>query len=130
MSLLSYLSLLFAVSAASVQLQSRADDSCEAAIQDNIGDDFLTLTSGGTAGLGVEFESPLLYFINQQCSNDDTNESKKQIIAERTGTNWQLTADTGSGAGRLQAEYIFDGEKIKVGSGGKRALLCLSQYPY
>jgi hypothetical protein len=121
MQLLLYLSILLTTSAANVQLQSRADDSCETAIQDNIGDDFTTLTSGETAGLGVEFESPVFYFISPNCNNDDTNAAKKEIIAERTGKNWQLTADTGGGAGKLQAEYIFDGENIKVGSssGGK-----------
>ena len=31
--------------------------------------------------------------------------------------DWMLTADTGSGEAKLQAEYILDGQTIKVGTG-------------
>jgi hypothetical protein len=116
-----YLSILLTASAAHVPLQPRVG-ACEAAIQDNEGDDLTAPTADGTAGLGVEFESGAFFFINDDCSNDDTNAAKKQVVGGRTGTNWILTADTGGGAGRLNAEYIFDGQKIKVGSGGTQAL--------
>ncbi|KAK2760243.1 hypothetical protein FQN54_002310 [Arachnomyces sp. PD_36] len=102
--------------AAYVPLQPRVD-ACEAAIQDNEGDTLTAPTADGAAGLGVEFESPFFYFVNHDCSLAETNEAKKQIVGGRTGTNWMLTADTGGGVGKLHAEYIFDGQKIKVGTG-------------
>jgi hypothetical protein len=72
-------------------------------------------TADGSAGLGVEFESPWFYFKSDECSADDTNAAKKAVVAGRQGENWMLTADTGAGTGRLQAEYIVDGRKVKVG---------------
>lgn len=33
-----------------------------------------------------------------------------------------LTADTGAGTGRLQAEYIVDGRKVKVGKNMAQAV--------
>ena len=74
-------------------------------------------TTDGTAGIGAEFESPLFYFTNRDCSLEDTNAARKQIIAQRTGTNWELTADSTSDPGKVNAEYILNGENIKVGSG-------------
>ena len=46
---------------------------------------------------------------------------KKQIIAQRTGTNWELTADSTPDPGKLNAEYTLDGRKIKAGSGDSAA---------
>lgn len=74
-------------------------------------------TSDGSAGIGVELESPMFVFKHDGCSADNTNAAKKEIVDNRKGTNWLLTADTGADQGKLQAEYIFDGTKIKVGSG-------------
>lgn len=80
------------------------------------------ITADGTAGIGAEFESPAFYFVNQDCNGDDTNAAKRQVVAGRTGPNWILSADTGGGAGKLNAEYILNGQNIKVGSGdGARA---------
>ena len=71
----------------------------------------------GTAGLGIEFESVAFYFKKDGCSLTDTNAAKAKIISGRTGEYWELTADTGSGAGSLHAEYILNGKYIKVGDG-------------
>ena len=73
-------------------------------------------TADGSAGIGAEFESPFFYFTNYGCSLEDTNAAKRQIVAGRTGTNFLLTADI-SEAGKLNAEYILNGQNIKVGSG-------------
>ncbi len=51
------------------------------------------------------------------CSIEDTNAAKKQVISQRTGMNWELTADSTSDQGKVNAEYILNGENIKVGSG-------------
>ena len=74
-------------------------------------------TTDGTAGLGIEFESVGFFFVKDGCSLTDTNAAKKKIISGRTGRNWELTADTGGGAGQLNAEYILNGRNIKVGDG-------------
>lgn len=74
-------------------------------------------SADGSAGIGIEFESPFFYFVNDKCSLDDTNAAKKHLVEGRKGTNWMLTADTGSNAGKLFAEYILDGQKIKLGKG-------------
>ena len=74
------------------------------------------VTADGTAGIGAEFESPVFYFTNPDCSLDDTNAAKRKVIAKRTGDNWKLTADTGFGQGMVDAEYILDGANIKVGT--------------
>ena len=74
-------------------------------------------TTDGTAGIGAEFESPVFYFTKRDCSREDTDAARKQIVAERTGTNWQLTADTSPAPGKLNAEYILNGQNIKVGTG-------------
>ena len=70
-----------------------------------------------TAGLGIEFESAAFFFKKDGCSLTDTNAAKAKIISGRTGQYWELTADTGSGAGSLHAEYILNGKYIKVGDG-------------
>ncbi|KAI3327059.1 hypothetical protein HD806DRAFT_531649 [Xylariaceae sp. AK1471] len=110
------LSILLTASAVHVPLQPRVD-ACDAAIQDNEGDELIAPTSDGTVGIGAEFESPFFFLTNSACSEADTDTAKKQVIAGRTGTNFELTADTGAGAGKLNAEYILDGQNIKVGSG-------------
>lgn len=71
----------------------------------------------GTAGIGVEFETIDFILINSACKKDDTTASKGKVIGKRTGINFKLTADTTSEAGVLHAEYILDGQNIKVGSG-------------
>jgi hypothetical protein len=52
------------------------------------------------------------------------NNAKKKILAGRKQKVdegkvplWMLTADTGAGERVLQAEYIIDGQQIKLGSG-------------
>ena len=70
-----------------------------------------------TAGLGIEFESPFFLLKKDGCSLTDTNAAKAKIISGRTGQNWELTADTGSGPGELHAEYILNGKYIRVGDG-------------
>jgi len=74
-------------------------------------------TADQIAGIRTEFESPTFYFVNNNYDLAETNKTKKQIVAGRKGTNWELTADTGSGPGKLFAEYILDGQSIKVGNG-------------
>lgn len=69
------------------------------------------------AGIGAEFESPAFTFENPECNNENTNAAKKEVVANRKHDTWYLSADTGSGQGRLNAEYILNGEKIKVGTG-------------
>ena len=113
-----YLSTLLTVSAAYVPLRPRAySDPCVEAVEDNEQVFNDAVTADGTAGMGAEFESPFFYFVNRDCSVDDTNNGRKKIVAERTGTYWMLTADTGasSSGGKLNAEYILDGRNIKVG---------------
>ncbi|KAE8130920.1 hypothetical protein BDV38DRAFT_289176 [Aspergillus pseudotamarii] len=74
-------------------------------------------TADGSAGIGVELESPFFKFAHPGCSMDNTNAAKKAVVDKRQGTNWLLTADTGVDPGKLNAEFIFDGQKIKVGTG-------------
>lgn len=71
----------------------------------------------GTAGIGVEFESITFTLKNSAYKEDDTAASKGKVMGKRTGNNFKLTADTTSDAGVLHAEYILDGQNIKVGSG-------------
>jgi hypothetical protein len=44
-------------------------------------------TANGLAGIRAEFESPMLHFISDKCSFDDTNAAKKEIAAGHKGTN-------------------------------------------
>lgn len=115
MHLLPYTSILLTASAA--YLPPRALDPCLQDAQDYEAVQQDGITADGTAGLGAEFESPDFYFTNPECSVDDTNAARGSIVAGRTGTNWKLTADSTSDAGKVRAEYILDGTKIKVGSG-------------
>lgn len=78
-------------------------------------------TKDGSPGLGIEFETPWFYFTSPKCSEEDVNRAKKKLVGGRQqkGDNplWMLTADTGAGERKLQAEYILDGQQIKLGSG-------------
>ncbi len=116
MHLLLCMSVLLTASAVYLPLQPRVDP-CEEIVEEDELVELDGITSDGSAGIGAEFESPFFYFVNQACNLDDTNAAKKEIVAGHTGTNWILTADTGGGAGKLNAEYILDGQNIKVGSG-------------
>lgn len=72
-------------------------------------------THDGSAGLGFEFESVMFKFKSDGCSMDHTNEARKNLVANRKGNNWILTADTGDDPGKVNAEYIVDGTQVKVG---------------
>ena len=111
-----YMSILLTAFAVHVPLQPRVDP-CEQVVEEIEMVELDAPTGDGTAGVGAELDSPYFYFVNQTCSDADTNAAKKQIIAGRTGTNWVLTADTGGGFGKLNSEYILNGQDIKVGSG-------------
>ena len=117
--LLLYISILATVSAAWLPLLPRMEPggSCGEYVDTDILDDLDGPTTDGTAGLGIEFESAGFYFRKDGCSLEDTNAAKGMIISGHTGNNWELTADTGSGAGDLHAEYILNGKNIKVGDG-------------
>ena len=116
MHLLLYSSMLLTASAVYLPLQLRADAS-DQEVAETEAVELDGPTGDGTAGIGAEFESPGLIFESPGCSNADTNAAKKKIVGGRTGTNWMLTADTGVDPGKLQAEYILNGQNIKVGSG-------------
>lgn len=119
MHLLPYAPLLLTAAAVSVPLWPRLDPCQQVADNETPDDD--GITSDRTAGIGIEFEAPVFYFTNPACSLDDTFAAKKQLVGDsggwRTGTNFMLTADTSSEAGKITAEYILDGRNIKVGSG-------------
>ena len=115
MHILSYASIFLTVSA--VYLPPRALDPCMQEVQDYQAVQLDGPTADEAAGIGAEFESPAFYFKSLECSVEDTNAAKKQLVAGRTGINWKLTADSTSDAGKVNAEYILDGTKIKVGSG-------------
>ena len=110
------MSILLFASAVYLPLQPRLDP-CLQDVEDTETVTLDGITADGTAGIGAEFESPAFYFVNRDCNSEDTNAAKKQVIDGRTGTNWELTADTGADPGRVNAEYILNGENIKVGSG-------------
>jgi hypothetical protein len=118
---------LAAVAAPAPAPASSADDNgqenCEEWDGDIVENKDAPTTDGG-AGLGIEFESPWFYFSSPKCSEDDVNKAKKKLVAGRKQKTekdgdplWMLTADTGAGERKLQAEYILDGQQIKIGSG-------------
>ena len=111
-----YLSILLTTSAIYLPLQPRVDG-YSTTTQGNSEKSLTARNSDSTAGIGVEFESPFFQFQNPACSKADTDAAKKQVIAGHTGMNFELTADTLSDAGKLNAEYILNGRNIKVGSG-------------
>lgn len=115
MHLLPYTLVLLTASAA--YLPPRALDPCIQDVQDIEAVQLDGPTADGTAGIGAEFESPAFYFTSPSCSVEDTNAARKQVVAQRTGTNWELTADSTSDPGKINAEYILNGVNIKVGSG-------------
>lgn len=115
MHLLSYTLILLPASA--VYLPPRALDPCIQDVQDVEAVQLDGPTADGTAGIGAEFESISFYFTNMDCSVEDSYATRKQVVAQRTGTNWELTADSTRGEGKVNAEYILDGTRIKVGSG-------------
>ncbi len=79
-------------------------------------------TSDKSAGIGVEFETSQVILSKPGCSQSDTDQAKGQVVGNRKGTNWKLTADTTlETAGRLTAEYILDGTQIKIGTGAASA---------
>ncbi len=68
-------------------------------------------TADREAGIGVEFES-------KGCSQEHTDQAKGKLVDDREGKDRKLTADTTLEAkGRLDAEYILDGTKIKLDNG-------------
>ena len=76
-------------------------------------------TSDNSAGIGVEFEASGVVFRNGSptCNLTQTNQAKGKQVGNRFGNNWQLTADTTDETpGRLTAEYILNGQVIKIGS--------------
>lgn len=111
-----YLSILLTTSAIYVPVQLRVDGYGKT-VQDNTGNRLTIRASDETAGIGVEFETPFFQLKNEACSTADTDTAKRQVIAGRRGTNFELTADTLGFAGILNVEYILDGKNIKVGSG-------------
>ena len=116
MHLYPYTSLFLTASAAIVPLQPRATAGDPCAVDPSgVGD--LGPTADGTAGIGAEFESPAFYFENPKCGPEDTFAAKGKVVNDRTGDQWILSADTGPNQGKLNAEYILNGKKIKLGSG-------------
>ncbi|KAL8968353.1 MAG: hypothetical protein Q9183_002498 [Haloplaca sp. 2 TL-2023] len=110
----SFLFLLFEV-VSSFDLRLRADpiDPCLDRAPTSDGP-----TSDRSAGIGVEFEAPLVKFKSDGCNAADTNQAKGQQVGDRRGDVWQLTADTTDEmAGSLTAEYILNGKEIRIGSG-------------
>lgn len=67
------------------------------------------ITSDKSAGIGIEFETAGIQFssVSGTCGADDTFQAKGEIVASRSGTNWELTADTLGGDDELSAEYII-----------------------
>ncbi|PWY66364.1 hypothetical protein BO94DRAFT_629082 [Aspergillus sclerotioniger CBS 115572] len=101
-------------------------------------DDHLVPRAGiASPGIGVEFESSTIHFTKEThgLSAKELEALKKATFdakgkaavmqagkggnsAKFSGKDWELTADsTGSSVGRLTAEYILDGRKIKLGTG-------------
>ncbi|KAI0530348.1 hypothetical protein GGR58DRAFT_518547 [Xylaria digitata] len=68
-------------------------------------------------GLGAEFETGAFYLVGDpECSYERTNKLKGGVLGGREGDHWQLTVDTTlDAANRLQAEYILNGQTVKLG---------------
>ncbi|PYI02674.1 hypothetical protein BO78DRAFT_410468 [Aspergillus sclerotiicarbonarius CBS 121057] len=102
-----------------------------------INGDLVARAGVASPGIGVEFESGSIYFTKDVHS---MNAAEKEAVKEAgvdakgkavtlqagkggngakfAGNDWELTADaTGSTLGRLPAEYILNGKKIKLGTG-------------
>lgn len=80
-------------------------------------------TTSGDAGIGAEFETIEIQFVQGGCSLVDTFEAKRKTVKGRSGTNFVLSVDTSveQGKGKLSAEYVLDGRNIKVGDGSAAA---------
>lgn len=110
---------LLATNAAVIQ---RAPDECLEDIEMTVFNDGPSVT--GDAGIGAEFETPFVNFQNSNCNLEDTFGAKRKLVQGRSGTNFDLSVDTGStelGAGKLNPEYILDGRQIRVGDGSAAA---------
>jgi hypothetical protein len=76
-------------------------------------------TASGEAGIGAEFETIQIQFLNAKCNLEDTFAAKRKTVKGRTGKNFVLSVDTSveQGEGVVSAEYVLDGRSIKVGDG-------------
>jgi hypothetical protein len=80
-------------------------------------------TDDHSPGIGFEFECSGIRLRTKAttCSPDQLTQAKGRVLAGRTGTNWELTADTSTDSGathpEIDAEYILNGQKIKLNSG-------------
>ena len=85
MHLFPYITMLLTASAA--YLPPRALDPCMQDVQDVEAVQLDGPTADGTAGIGAEFKSPAFYLTNIDCSLEDTDAARKQIITQHTGEN-------------------------------------------
>lgn len=80
-------------------------------------------TSDRSAGIGVEFEtSQVLFHSKGDCKKEDIDKAKGKLVDKRQGPEdtptWKLTSDTTQSVTEfLTAEYILNGQVLKVGSG-------------
>jgi hypothetical protein len=82
-------------------------------------------TDDQSPGIGFEFEASGIRLRTKAdpktCSPNQLTQAKGRILAGRTGTNWELTADTSTDSGathpEVDAEYILNGQTIKLNSG-------------
>ena len=102
-------------------IEPRADCCIGSCPDDENGEQAPTLdgpTSDRSAGIGVEFEAGGILFFSDTCNKrkrKDTEDSKGNLVGNRQGKNWKLTADTTPDApGSLDAEYILLGTQIKL----------------
>jgi hypothetical protein len=74
-------------------------------------------TDDGVAGIGAEFETTEIQFIQPTCNLADTFKAKRKVVVGHAGKNFELSVDTSveQGQGKLSAEYVLDGRRIKVG---------------
>jgi len=78
-----------------------------------------TLTS--CSAVGFEFEtggSQIQFRTQKSCTGPQTQASKGKTVTGHGATDldWELTGDV-AGPGALNAEYILNGKRIKIGSG-------------
>lgn len=73
-------------------------------------------TTDGSAGIGIEFETPLMQFKPLRDDPVAQKSLKGHTVVGLQGDKFKMTVD-GSGSEMLQPEYILDGTAIKVGSG-------------
>ncbi|KAI0427511.1 hypothetical protein F5Y09DRAFT_344619 [Xylaria sp. FL1042] len=79
----------------------------------------VSITADLSPGIGAEFETGTFYLVgNPQCTYQQTDQLKGRVLGGRKGDNWELTVDTTLDMpNRLQAEYILNGQTIKIGQG-------------